>query len=231
MHTSDTSWIKDLELIAWDLDGTLYPSSPDMTELFHRYKLQLVADQLQIPITEATVKFAEVYRQHGSNTAALNALGIDGEGIFLKLWQTIALNEYILPNPELVSKLNQLKKISNIPQAILTNANSQDTVQRKLSCIGIPADFFAAIYTSVEQKVLKPNPAAFTALYANHASNPEGVLYVGDRVETDIQPAAKLGMHTALITDAAESATEIPARLTGKDAEAICDQLLAAFSD
>lgn len=224
MHFSE--WIKTIEVIGWDLDGTLYPSTPSLNNAIHSLKLQAVANALQLTEQAAAARFAEAYRILGSNTAVLDSFGIDGQNFFLETWRKLALSDFIIPNPELVVALHKLRETTGLIQVILTNSNSQMTVAKKLAAIGIQKNFFAAIYTSIDLGVNKPNANAFVPLWENHATNPSKVLYVGDRVETDIEPAQKLGIKTALIaTDKPEQVTTI-ADIFCTSAVDLCHQIL-----
>jgi HAD superfamily hydrolase (TIGR01662 family) len=60
----------------------------------------------------------------------------------------------------------------------------------------LPADMIA---TSDDWGVTKPNPGFFRQMLEVTAGGPDEILYVGDRLDNDIRPAADLGLRTALI--------------------------------
>lgn len=62
--------------------------------------------------------------------------------------------------------------------------------------LGLPSDMIA---TSDDWGVTKPNPAFFRQMIKVARRDPDQILYVGDRLDNDIVPAARLGMRTALI--------------------------------
>jgi HAD superfamily hydrolase (TIGR01549 family) len=62
--------------------------------------------------------------------------------------------------------------------------------------LDLPADLIA---TSDDWGVAKPDPAFFRQLLAATPGRPDEILYVGDRLDNDIRPAATLGLRTALI--------------------------------
>jgi HAD superfamily hydrolase (TIGR01549 family) len=62
--------------------------------------------------------------------------------------------------------------------------------------LGLPADMIA---TSDDWGVSKPDPGFFRKMIEVSPCEPAGTLYVGDRLDNDIVPAARLGLRTALI--------------------------------
>lgn len=65
-----------------------------------------------------------------------------------------------------------------------------------LRSLHLPADM---IVTSDDLGVEKPDTRFFAKVAELAQKTPHEVLYVGDRLDNDIRPAAELGMHTALI--------------------------------
>jgi HAD superfamily hydrolase (TIGR01509 family) len=68
----------------------------------------------------------------------------------------------------------------------------------QLAALALPVD---DIVTSDELGAEKPEPAFFTAVLARLGmTDPAAVLYVGDRVDNDVLPAAEAGMATCWVT-------------------------------
>ncbi|MEU8172416.1 HAD family hydrolase [Microbispora hainanensis] len=65
-----------------------------------------------------------------------------------------------------------------------------------LVAMDLPVD---AIHTSAGWGVEKPDPAFFAKVAAVCGHEPEEILYVGDRLDNDVLPAARAGMRTALL--------------------------------
>ncbi|WP_236700263.1 HAD family hydrolase [Allosalinactinospora lopnorensis] len=65
-----------------------------------------------------------------------------------------------------------------------------------LEAMELPVD---AIHVSEAWGVAKPDPAFFERVRVEAGSEPEEILYVGDRLDNDIVPAKAAGMHAALI--------------------------------
>lgn len=62
--------------------------------------------------------------------------------------------------------------------------------------LDLPADMIA---TSDDWGVSKPDPGFFRQMLEVTPGRPDEILYVGDRLDNDIRPAASLGLRTALI--------------------------------
>jgi HAD superfamily hydrolase (TIGR01549 family) len=62
--------------------------------------------------------------------------------------------------------------------------------------LDLPADMIA---TSDDWGVSKPDPEFFRQMIAAVPHGPAAILYVGDRLDNDIMPAARLGLRTALL--------------------------------
>jgi HAD superfamily hydrolase (TIGR01549 family) len=67
---------------------------------------------------------------------------------------------------------------------------------RILRRLELPADLIA---TSDDWAVSKPDPAFFRRMAEETPAGPGEILYVGDRLDNDIRPAARAGLRTALI--------------------------------
>ena len=65
-----------------------------------------------------------------------------------------------------------------------------------LRSLGLPADMIA---TSDDWGVSKPDPGFFRRMLEVTPGRASEILYVGDRLDNDIRPAAGLGLQTALI--------------------------------
>lgn len=195
------SWTKEIRLIAWDLDGTLYPFDAVLNKKIEDEKTAVVATELGLSKAAAAATLDELYQRLKSNTKALNTLGIEGETFFLELWERLDLTPYIHPNPELATRLQEIANAGDVSQVILTNSNTQATVKKKLDLIGISVEVFSAIYTSVEIGFVKPDRRAFEFVLQQQALQSNEVVYIGDREETDIKPAHEVGMRTVLVSN------------------------------
>jgi HAD superfamily hydrolase (TIGR01549 family) len=197
---SNPSWIKKIKLVAWDLDGTLYQANAQLKQAIDQLKFRTIADKLEVSLKEAKNKFKQVYQELNSNTKTLNHFGINGQQFFIDAWLKLDLEKYIPPNPELAKNLKRLKAETSLKQYILTNSNTQETVLKKLNLIGIDSKVFDQIHTSVEIGYNKPDEEAFQVLWNESGFKKNEIVYVGDRIKTDIRPAKKLGLNAIHIS-------------------------------
>jgi HAD superfamily hydrolase (TIGR01549 family) len=79
---------------------------------------------------------------------------------------------------------------------VLIAGNQPAQAYGALVAMDLPAD---GIHTSASWEVEKPDPAFFAKVAAVAGRAPEEILYVGDRLDNDVLPAARAGMRTALL--------------------------------
>lgn len=191
-------WLSHIRVCAWDLDGTLYPPTTALDQEIHQQIITALADSLQYSLTAAEDYYQTKKKQLKSTTKVLNSAKIDGHQFFINLWLALDLQKYIQPNPQLVKLFAQTK---NFRHVLHTNSNTQETIRRKLDCLGLAVTVFSQIMTSAEIGTTKPDVRAFTYLIDQVAVPVSQILYIGDRIDVDLLPARELGMHTCLITN------------------------------
>lgn len=74
--------------------------------------------------------------------------------------------------------------------------NQTERAGRFIRELNLPADVIA---TSDDWGVAKPDVAFFHKLVAVSGHEPSEIMYVGDRIDNDIMPAAEAGLRTAMI--------------------------------
>ncbi|WP_181274501.1 HAD family hydrolase [Brevibacterium oceani] len=89
-----------------------------------------------------------------------------------------------------------LKKARSRGFAVGIAGNQPLGVVEQLSSLGCDADFIAS---SSSWGVAKPSPILFEKLVEEAGAPADEILYVGDRIDNDIEPAHRAGMRTALI--------------------------------
>lgn len=199
MTKSKPTWLKTISCVAWDLDGTLYPTSEGLSQYIHQQVITKVAEQENCSTDQAKQLYQTRYQELHSNTKTLESFGINGKQFFLSLWENHDLSPYIKPNPELATSFKKLKQTKSYFHVIHTNSNTLGTVKKKLDLIGLDPDIFQQIITSVDIGHNKPDERMFKALIELTKTPPAKILYVGDREHTDIIPAKNLGLYTALV--------------------------------
>jgi len=188
-------WSTDIGVIVWDVDRTLYQPLPAVTEAVQHHLLSAIADTLQVNTAEAQARFHQMYQQHKSTTASLDALGLDGRTVIDQAFQQIPLEQHLKPDVRL-KRLFQ--KLSQFHHVILSNGSLAAT-ERKLSALGLPLSTFSAIYATYELPVIKPDLQVFQHVIKQTSFSPHQHLMVGDQIELDILPAKAVGMRTVFI--------------------------------
>lgn len=191
---SNHSWIKDLEYIIWDLDGTLYKVTPQLFDAIELNVLQLIADFRGISLEEAKQLHQQLYEKFHSNTLVINSIGVDRDLAQKEINDTLIKS--IVPNKMLVDQIKALRKVKHI-----VNTNSpQEFAEIKLKTIGFDDGFFEAVIGNPDiVGSLKPEfePYKYTLNLTQTPADKH--LFVGDRYETDLATAKKMGMYTALV--------------------------------
>jgi putative hydrolase of the HAD superfamily len=192
-----TTWLKDIKVLAWDLDGTLYPPTEELNQAIEQALVEALAAALDCSMAAAAKHYTLQKTKLKSSTKVLNQAGINGHQFFTDLWTNLPLEQFIQPNPDLERLFSTSK---NLTHALHTNSNTLEIVKRKLACVGLSINHFTHIMTFPRDGYQKPDLQAFQMLVDELDETPEKILYIGDRNEVDLEPAKQLGLHTALIS-------------------------------
>ena len=103
---------------------------------------------------------------------------------------------FLKPYPYVLETLEMLKS-QGLKLGIITDAKREKALQR-LDAMNITR-FFDIIVTYTESKVKKPDPLPFKLAMKKLDLGPRDILFVGDSLRRDIEPAKKLRMQTLLI--------------------------------
>jgi len=190
---------QELDAVAFDLDGTLYPN--------YRFYFRL------LPFI---IREHKLLRAMGSARDTLRSATHDGR--FYDL-QARIMADILKDNPEKIySKTEQLiyrgweplfKKVRLFPQVHETlQALKSDGLKlgllsdfpphKKLEYLGL-ADYWDVVLCSEETGRLKPDPIPFIALSEALQVSPGRILYVGNSIEYDIRGAKNAGFKAALV--------------------------------
>ena len=194
MKTLD--WISQIKAIGWDLDGTLYPPNSIPSKTIQNMQYQAVMKANNWDKDQAEKEFKKVYLKLGSHTKTLTKLNVDGNSFFTNLWDQLPLEKYIKYDQKIIDIFSQI----NIKRHFLiTNSNTRKQVEKKLKLIGLPFSIFEAIITTDKLGAVKPDPKPFMEALRLINLPPGQVIFIGDRVTTDIRGANNVGMKTCLV--------------------------------
>ncbi|MCR4329873.1 MAG: HAD family hydrolase [Candidatus Roizmanbacteria bacterium] len=197
-----------ISLIIWDVDGTLYQSSPNLSEQYRNANKVLFKKWFpNRSEVELTQEFLQIKEQTKSSTQALSNMGC---GSLVEVEQQLELyldtKKSIQPNQDLVVFFSKLTDLYPARHWAVRNGFTVSTIER-LSLIGFEkgqdglfGPFEKVIGTFDTYQVAKPSQLIFADLLRMANVPAHKILSVGDRAEIELTPAKKLGMQTALIT-------------------------------
>lgn len=119
-------------------------------------------------------------------------------------WQQLAwvwyepLGKLAKIEADIAQTLDRLKNEMDLKLGIISNTFlSKSILENHLKQAKI-LDFFSFRFFSYQFNFRKPDIRIFTAAAKKAGIEPENILYVGDRIDNDIDPALKLGMKAVL---------------------------------
>ena len=111
-----------------------------------------------------------------------------------KMYGIPALNRY-LEEEELYSDAMECLEILRQKYKIGVIANQSFGTASRLEQHGI-LKYVDLVVASAEEGVSKPNPKIFQIALERSGCKPENAVMIGDRIDNDIVPAKRIGMHT-----------------------------------
>ena len=193
------SWISEILALGWDLDGTLYRSFPgetELTDMIRKRQLAAVASKQGWDLRRTQREYRKRYLELGSNTKTMTSFGIDGVDFFTSIWDEIDLKKYIQRDGRITELFERLPGKRHF---LISNSNRIDQIEKKLHLIGLDPNVFELIVSTVDLKAVKPDPKPFLVALEKLQLKPGQVLFIGDRVTTDIMGARGVGMRTCMV--------------------------------
>jgi putative hydrolase of the HAD superfamily len=191
---------KDIDGVAFDLDGTLYPN--------YRFYVRLIPFILKEQrLLRAMGKARNILRKLFSGggfyerQARIMAeiLKSDPQTVHERLerliyrgWEPIFTSIKLYPH---VKETLQVLRDGGLKLGVL----SDFPPELKLKNLGL-SGFWDTVLCSEDTGCLKPDPAPFLALAEKMGIKPERLLYVGNNVTYDIAGAKQVGMKAALVS-------------------------------
>lgn len=190
------SWIKDIKVLVWDLDGTLYSEEGVIRKEIHKNVISIVSQHKKISFIEAKKLFYKLYNKFYSSTKTLLYLGVDKDYILAGSWYSQAQLKHLKKDQKLIEMFKKLKHLSHI----LSTNSEQSVTFKKLKILGFKTEFFDKIFTNKEMGGrIKPDPYAFEIVCRHTKLKPCQHLFIGDNENKEIIPAKKIGMRTCLV--------------------------------
>lgn len=192
--------------IVFDLDGTLYASDLLAREIANAADVA-VASSRGIPLADGR-KLISTSRERLTENLGVEPtlslvcqeLGLELENLHRYFESEVNPERYLTEDPMLVALLDSLATVCDL--YIYTN-NNLPLASRIMDLLGIGLQF-RKIYTIEFCWQPKPDPVALRKVLEDIGGPPESFLFVGDREQVDLQPAAQLGIDTLLVRETAD---------------------------
>jgi HAD superfamily hydrolase (TIGR01549 family) len=188
--------LANVHAIGFDVDGTLYQTPDAMGVAVGKILIEKAATLLNRDPDELAEEYLKRRDEYRSNTYTLNSFGLPGVQIFQEVWDSIAIEDYVVKDTRLIEMIRQLKK--RYALFLISNGTGKQ-VERKLTHLGLDYhDFEPRIYC-YDHGWMKPDPQPFLAAIASLDLKPEEIVYVGDREDIDIEGAHSVGMQAIYV--------------------------------
>ena len=182
--------------IVFDVDGTLYYSEGYLRHLT-RAIIEVLAELMEVDLRRAELIFHSVKSRVKTVSMGLKLLGIDRRRFYEMVVERVEPCKYIRPRPELKKLLADLRD-KNIKIGCHTNS-SRRLAEMVLRCLGLRLEDFDLVITCDDAEP-KPSEDGYLMAMKILGLRPNEILYVGDRWEVEVEPAKRLGMRTALVS-------------------------------
>ena len=191
--------LRNIRVVGFDLDQTLYPKSPLIDERIQEYLYEAIAEHRKVDREAAKQLFKERYRDGSglSGRQTLEELGLPNAGeLVQEALERADITSLLVPDVETNALLAEIH--SRYEGMDLITGSNERGAEEKLKALGLATSLFTNVITA--DRSTKSNGDSYRlwlSLYPQHA--PEHFLYVGDRVRTDHEIPASLGIRTALV--------------------------------
>jgi FMN phosphatase YigB (HAD superfamily) len=191
---------KDIKVIGFDLDQTLYPKSPEIDKAIQKYIYEKIAEKLDVNIVAAKQKFDDLY-QNGkiSGSKALITLGFEtdvAKNVVQEALENADIATFLKPNQEINELLKKLKnKCTSVD--LLTGSSTKNALI-KLGKLDILSTNFSHLLSADDGS--KRDLSLYT-MWLNFYPNLESknFLYIGDRPTSDFEKPKELGIKSILV--------------------------------
>jgi len=178
----------------FDLDDTLYPSSNGLWDAIRTRMSLYMHERVGLPLNEVPSIRRNYFETYGTTLRGLQIHHQVNADDYLAYVHDLALEEYLEPNPELVSILTSLPQ----KKWIFTNADGNHA-RRVIEFLGLSGSFEGVIDLRAIDFACKPEMVAFQrALAIAGNPNPAGCVLLDDS-PANLLAARELGFTTVLV--------------------------------
>lgn len=145
-------------------------------------------------------RLAELLEEEPTLTRTCIELGIEVRELHQAFQEKVRPERHLSPDPVLAALLDSLRNRCDL--YLYTN-NNLPLTRKILALLGVE-DFFLRLYTIEFSGVPKPDPEALQRVLEDIGGPLDSFLFVGDRQQVDLRPAAILGIPTILVRDTSD---------------------------
>ena len=185
--------LRDIDLVTWDVDGTLYDSSAMKQRVLLaalRHPLRALRELLPVRRFNWAV---DQTRAAGGGLADLVVRMDRPRLLRMEIdWCAPAIGS-AGPRPGLIAALDAVRA-RGLPQVAVSDYDPA----YKLTALGV-SDYFAAAYAGEQLGSVKPSPTSLLRAIETQGVEPRRVLHIGDGIATDAAAARAAGTRCVIL--------------------------------
>ena len=188
--------MENIKIVGFDLDGTLYPSKPEIDDRIRKEISQKILEKKPefVSLENARGYFEIRYSELNSSREILREVGYENpKEVLGECLNNLNILDLIEPNNYL---RDLIKKISRKYLIYLLTSSPEKDALLKLGKLGLEGFFETAFFTDNPSVGSKSRGEAFDYVLKRFEVSPEYHVYIGDREKQDILPAKERGMKT-----------------------------------
>lgn len=192
-----------LDVVLFDLDNTLYPSSSGLLQMVGSRIHQYLLEHMGLSEEDAEMLRREYYTTHGTTLRGLQQKhDVDPEH-YLQYVHDIAMDAFLASD----AQLDQVLGLVQARKVIFTNSPAEHA-RRVLGALGIEQHFEQIFDLRSLQFLPKPHPLTYDIVLKALDADPRRTLLIEDTLP-NLRPARELGMPTIWISDEPEAGAEL----------------------
>lgn len=192
--------LKGVKFVGFDLDGTLYKPSKEMSDIIrNKISEKILEKRSDLKNLENARKlFENKYKELNSGTKVLKDVGFENpKKVMDECLATANITNFISKDIKLINLMNEIKK--KYKSLYLITHSPKDSAEKKLQKIGISPELFDHTFFSNEEFNKYDGGAFIEVMKKIGFGKSSEHVYIGDKLESDILPAKKLGMKTIAV--------------------------------
>ncbi|MDO8528890.1 MAG: HAD family hydrolase [Nanoarchaeota archaeon] len=195
--------LKNISAIGFDLDGTLYPITPEIRKIQRGKIYENISKYFGIPLEHANRLFEENYSAIGSGTKTIGVIAKSlgkpspGRDFVQEALEQADFLDLIEKNPSLVAMLERMSRSKKHGRPDLITGSTREYALRKLERVGISPEVFLYLFTHEDGS--KSSQDIYEKWLSRTMLRPSQHLYIGDQQKLDIDVPRSLGIRTCIV--------------------------------